>query len=285
MPQDDASQDVPQELPHEDATAADTALLEVLTDEELAVLSVEEGVAVTPHLSAVAPRERDALLQTAYRGLVARGIVEPPTAGARAQARAQVARARAEAAATGGAGPEPTLRIDVQIREDVGALLTLRRGAQAVVAMARTAAVVQDYVYVYVVDDVLLVEVVSADGFHRFSLRRTADLLATVLDAAVLPDAGDGHGDAVPVSLEPGDPTPPDRLLEEAGEALMRCDLTVLVPADPAPLLLGLFSAPAGSWVLESRFGSGGPVLARPVTGAELRAAVAGALGALGALA
>ncbi|WP_155859382.1 hypothetical protein [Cellulomonas sp. KRMCY2] len=266
----------------ESAAVPETALLECLTDEELAVLSVHEGVAVTPHLSAVSPRDRAPLLQTAYRSLVARGIVEPPTAVARARARARLAQDRAEAAAGGGSGSDPRIGVDVQVRQDVGVLLTLRRGAQAVVAMARTAAVVQDYVYVYLVDDVLLVEIVSADGFHRFSLRRTADLLSTVLDTAVLPDAGDGHGDAVPVTIEPGDPTPPDRLLDEAGAALLRCDLTVLVPDNPEPLLLGLFSAPSGSWVFESRFGSGDPVLARPVTAAELRVAVVAALGDLG---
>jgi len=264
-----------------------TAVLESLTDEELAVLSPTESVVVAPYLDAIAPRERTALLRTAYRGLVARGIVEPPTAEARARARTETAQARLTVGGVPGSGstprPEPAVGVDVQVREDVASLVTLRRSARAVVAMARTTALLQDYVYLHVVEDVLLVEEVSSDGIHSFILRRSADLAETVLAAAVHPEAGDGIGEPTTVAARAvDDPTPPDAILRQAGLALLRCDLTVLTRGNASPRLLGLFSGPAGSWIVETARGSGAPIVTRPVAADELRGVVRQALGVVG---
>lgn len=268
-------------------TGNDAAVLEVLTDEELAVLSTVDTVAVTPHLSVRPPKERDTLLEAAYRSLVARGIVMPPTAQARAEARTELARSRTEstrAAAAGLAGTADTAghpgtnaaRVQVKVREDVAALVALREGASRVVAMARTTATQQDYVYLYVVDDVVLVEVVSSDGFHEFSLVRQELLVPTALAAAIHADATDGAGDPVTMpSPAVGDPTPSDTMLQAAGGALLRCDLTVLTADNPSRVLLGLFSSPSGSWLLRTRWGLREPVIAAPTTVPAMRDAVA----------
>ena len=60
-----------------------------------------------------------------------------------------------------------------------------------------------------------------------------------------------------------------------AGEALLRCDLTVLTPDDLHPTMLGLFSSPGGSWLLRARWGLREPVVAEPVAVAAMRDAVA----------
>lgn len=250
-----------------------TAVLESLTDEELAVLSLTDGAVVTPYLSSVEPRERSRLLRTAYRGLVARGIVDPPTAEARR-------RARQEATESGERpGGDPDVGVELQVREDVRTLVTLRTAARAVVAMARTTALLQDYVYVHVVEDVLLVEEVSSDGMHHFALRGLADLGETVLAAALHAEAGDAGGDPVTVTPDMAeDPSPPDEVLGRAGQALVRCDLTVLTPDEPTPTMLGLFTAPAGSWLFETPRGAGTPIVVRPLAAEELREAVRDAL-------
>lgn len=262
-----------------------TVALETLTDEELVVLSGTESVVVAPYLSEVPPKQRPALLRTAYRGLLARGIVDPPTPEARAEARARIEQARQAARDEGRPAPpeDTTTSVELQVRNDVMTTVALRQGAQAVVAMARTTALAQDYVYVHVVDDVLLVEEVTADGLHRFALRPAADLTSTVLDAAVHPEAGDASGPAVELQpLAAGDPTPPDAVLEAAGAALVRCDLTVLSTDEPQPTMLGLFSAPAGCWLFASRRASGAPVHAEPMSAEGLRHAVRDQLARVG---
>lgn len=259
---------------------ANAAVLEVLTDEELAVLSTVEPVAVTPHLSLRPPKERNTMIEGAYRSLVARGIITPPTAKARAQARAEAASTRAAAAEaartrTDGDAADQPVRVHVKVREDVAALVALREGATQVVAMARTTATQQDYVYLYPVEDVVLVEVVSSDGFHEFSLLRHEHLVPTVLAAAIHADAADGSGEPVTMaSPATGDPTPGDEMLHAAGEALLRCDLTVLQADNPNPIMVGLFSSPGGSWLLRSRWGRSDPVLAEPCTVSAMRDAV-----------
>ena len=269
-------------LPPGDALPA-TALLPSFTDEELTILSAAPSLVVTPYLSSIAPRDREPLLRTAYRGLLARGIIDPPSIDARARARAEIDRAVEEPPGRAEDDDRPeVLGVDVAVRQDVAAMMTLRQAARAVVAVARTTALLQDYVYVHVVEDVLLIEEVSSDGHHRFALRDADNLGATVLAATVHPEAGDGAGE--PAVLPPGavgDPTPPAAVLEMAGLALLRCDLTVLTADDDATML-GLFTAPAGSWLFESAQGSGAPVHARPVAVAELRSAVLAELAILG---
>ena len=105
-----------------------TIALEILTDEELSVLVPAQGVVVAPVLDTVPAAERDAVRRTAFRGLVARGIVDPPEPAAVA------AVLESSAATTGDVG------IDLRVRNDVLSALTLRQSASAVVAVARMGA-------------------------------------------------------------------------------------------------------------------------------------------------
>jgi hypothetical protein len=122
--------------------------VEVLTDEELAILAGPGGLVVAPYLATLPEADREVALRTAYRGLLARGIVDPPTPAALA-------------AAVG----EPT--VELQVRQDVLSLVALRRGASATVCVARSTVLGQDYWYAHVVRDVALVEQVTVRSGSR----------------------------------------------------------------------------------------------------------------------
>ncbi len=226
--------------------------VEVLTDEELAILAGPGGLVVSPYLAALSDAEREVALRTAYRGLLARGIVDPPTP-------------EALAAAIG----EPT--VELHVRQDVLSVVTLRRGAGATVCVARSTVLGQDYWYAHVVRDVVLVEQVSTDGQHRFALASAGILGDLLLDAAVHPETADGTGPEIAVA-DPDEP--PTEVVEHLGSALVRADVVMRVPDDREPKLLGLFTGPGGAWVLSAREASGGPVVARPLTRAALEAQV-----------
>jgi hypothetical protein len=231
-----------------------------MTDEELAILSGDEGIVISPFLGTMDPRERKAVMRTAYRGMLARGLVNPPTPEAQAEAIEQ----RTED------GTYAT--VELAVRQDVQAMVTLRNAATTVVAAARTTAVSQDFWYAHVVDDVVLIEEVSSDGLHRFALERSAALPDLVEAACIHPEAGNATGDVIewrPLSSE--DPTPPTEIVEKIGEALVRCDLTVRFVGDENPPMLGLFTGPNGSWMLHSHEDSRRPVSVVPSTASDLR--------------
>lgn len=238
--------------PAADAPAEIAKPVVTLTDEELAVLGHAEGPAVTPYLADLTGAVRDQALATALRGLLARGIVSSP----------------------GGDGaPElqgDRVDLDLLVRQDVLSVLTLRRAAGTVVAVARTGATVQDFLYAHVVAEFVLVEQVGTDGHHRFSLGRAADLGDLLVGAVLHPEAASGAADApVTLSVPAGDVsgpaavavTPP-ALMAQLGAAHLRSDVTVLrAGADVAPggpgELLGLFTGPRGCWVARTAAGSG----------------------------
>lgn len=222
--------------------------VEVLTDEELAILAGPGGLVVNPYLAELPEAEREVALRTAYRGLLARGIVDPPTA-------------EALAAAVG----EPT--VELQVRQDVLSVVTLRRGAGATVCVARTTVLGQDYWYAHVVRDVVLIEQVSTDGQHRFALAAADTLGDLLLAAAVHEETTDGTGPEIELT-DPAEP--PTEVVEQLGSALVRTDVVVRTVDDREPELLGLFTGPGGAWALSAQAASGGPVTARPLTRAAL---------------
>lgn len=224
-----------------------TVPLEVLTDEEVEVLHGPATLVVQPYLAALDPVRRADVLGTAFRGLVARGIVDPP--------------------ADAPAGEDDGDDVEVTVREDVGALITLRRGAPAVVCAARTTAGGQDFWYAHVHADAVLLEQVSADGLHRFAAASPDDLGDLLVDAVTHPDAADGTGPVLAVSA-PSDVPPTIR--EALGGSLVRADLVLRTPDDDQPVLTGLLTGPGGSWTLTSRLGDGQPVRVRPVTRSAL---------------
>lgn len=211
--------------------AVRTRTLEVLTDEELAVLTSGPGAVVTPYFDTVPEAARDAVRSTAFRGLLARGLVDLPDPA--------------------GTGAGPT---EVLVREDVRSALTLREAARTVVAVARTATGSQDFWYAHVVGEVVLLEEVGPDGLHRFALARSADLPELLVAAAIAPGAEDGAGDPVQLDAEVGAEAPPD-LVARLGEAHLRADV-VKISAGPVaapsrthlPVLTGVWTGPLGSW-------------------------------------
>lgn len=228
-------------------TEVQTIALEVLTDEELSVLVPDQGVVVSPVLADVPDAERDAVRRTAFRGLVARGIVDPPEAEAVATVLAS------SASASGDVG------IGLLVRNDVLSALTLRQGASAVVAVARTTSSSQDFWYAHVVEEVVLLEEVGSDGLHRFALGHARDLPELLVAAVVHPEATDGAGDDVELAVAP-DSEAPAELVERLGRAYLRADVLVVTRAAGTPVerpdLTGLFSGPQGSWSVQSRPGS-----------------------------
>lgn len=253
-----------------DATKADpsgrtdevsTIPLETLTDEELSVLAPDQGVVVMPVLTELPPGELDAVRRTAFRGLVARGIVDPPEAESLAAAQ--------EGAASG------DVALELRVRNDVLSALTLRQSASAVIAAGRTTSTGQDFWYAHLVEDVVLLEEVSLDGLHHFALGRARDL-GTLLEGAVLhPEATDGEGLDVELAVAP-DSDAPAELLEVLGRAYLRADVLVVRregSETPLPDLTGLFTGPQGSWSVLARPGSQ-RAWATPETVAELRTRV-----------
>jgi hypothetical protein len=240
-----------------------------LTDEELAALATTAGIVVFPVLSALDAGQQSLAVRTAYRSLVARGLVEAPSAEEERDA-------FAAAAAEGRAHAE----VPVRMPESVSHVLALRAGADRVVAVSLTTAAGQEFRYAHVVEDVVLEELVTGSGLHTFCLSRRDDLPATLERWALHPEAADGSGD--PVAAGPaGDPTPPRALLETAGAALLRADLVLRRGDDPAPQLIGLLSGPHGTWMSRTRFGSGDDAALRPLTVDAVRSGLREALDGL----
>lgn len=234
--------------PTADGPEVQTIALEILTDEELSVLVPDQGVVVAPVLDTVPAAQRDAVRRTAFRSLVARGIVDPPEPEA-------VAAVLGSSAATSGGD----VGIDLRVRNDVLSALTLRRSASAVVAVGRTSSSAQDFWYAHVVEEIVLLEEVGSDGLHRFALGRARDLPDLLVAAVVHPEAADGTGDDVELAVAP-DSEAPTELVERLGRAYLRADVLVVTREAGAcverPDLTGLFSGPLGSWSVLSSPGS-----------------------------
>lgn len=239
----------------------ETVFVEVLTDEELSVIARPGAMPVRPFLDDLPDAERETARRSAYRSLVARGVVDPPTPESMAAASRSVDGA-----------------IDLQVRQDVASLVALREGARLVVAVARTTATNQDFWYAHLVEDVVLLEEVSRDGFHRFALARDTGLVDAAVAAAVHPDAGDGSGAPEPVSTEAGDPTPPDAVLERLGAAFVRADLVVRRVGDVRPPAFSVLSGPEGCWVIDPPDDEVSQPQALPLTAAAARARVVDAV-------
>lgn len=221
--------------------------LEAFSDEELSLLTHGPGVVVTPYFSELSSAELEPIQRTAYRGLVARGVIDP------------------ESDAKDG-----PLRFAV--REDIATAVTLRQAARRVVAVARTYADAQDFWYAHIVEDLVVLEYVTGDGIHRFALGFSQDLPDLLTNAAIHPDAIDSSGATINLAALP-EATAPTELLELLGQAHVRADV-VVVDADRVdegrPELLGVFTGPEGSWSITSTPLTG--AIARPEKVEPLRA-------------
>jgi hypothetical protein len=226
--------------------------VETLTDEELSVLAPPGGPALNPYLDELPAAERAMARRTAYRGLLSRGIVDPPTAPVLA------------AAAT-----DPDGAVQLMTRRDVRSVVTLREQARWVVAAARTTSSGRDYWYGYVVDEILLLEEVSEDGMHRFALARTEQLPELVVTATVHPDSGDPPPEAVPLPMAGDGWEQPTASLERLAEAFVRVDLVVRRLGERVAGPASLFTGPRGCWVIEDP--DGPTAHAQPMTVERVR--------------
>jgi hypothetical protein len=242
-----------------------------LTDEEVAVLATTDGPVVFPYLGTLSEEQAQTATTTAYRSLVARGLLTAPTP--------QQAR---EAARTATASGEEQVAYPVEMPEELANLLALRTAAPTVVCLSITTALGPDYRYAHVVEDVALLEEVTGTGLHRFSLVEAADLEALLTGWVLHPEATAGSGEEVvqlPAADDEPDPTPPDELLEALGAALVRADLIVRTAGDDRPELVGVFSGPGGTWTSRSELGSRRPVVIRPSDPDEVRRMVRALVG------
>lgn len=236
--------------------------LEALTDEELAVLAGPGGIVVSPFLDLIGDDQRATALRTAYRGLLARGIVDPPLP---------------EAVTDSASGGDPQPPVALSVRADVHSLVALRGAARAVVAVARYTSDGQDFWYAHLVEEVALLEEVGVDGIHRFALLPPEALAAAVVEAVVHPDTGDANGEPLPIEST-RDADGADAVLAQLGAAFVRCDLVVRKAGDERPIMLGVFTGPRGAWVVRSTYGAVGSVRAEPRTAEAVRAEVSAAV-------
>ena len=98
------------------APESDPVFVDVLTDEELSVVARPGAMPVMPFLDDLAEADRETARRSAYRSLVARGVVEPPTP---------------EAVATATALRDGS--VELMVRQDVRSVVALREAAQVVV--------------------------------------------------------------------------------------------------------------------------------------------------------
>lgn len=247
--------------------------LESFTDEELAILAGTDGIVVAPFLNRISEGQLATAQRTAYRGLLGRGIVDPPTE--------QVVAAAGPGEITDGEAGAARHGVEVAVRADVHAMVRLRATAHVVVAVARTISSRRDFWYAHVADDACLLEEVSTDGFHRFAMLDTADLPQAVVDAVVHPESGDGVGDPVEFTPSTDHPAPP-AILARLGEAPVHCEVVIRAVGEDGVVMLGAFSGPRGAWLFRNDYGSGDAVVARPCAATDLRerlrAATVGAL-------
>jgi hypothetical protein len=233
-----------------------------LTDEELAALDGHpDGLVVSPYLEELEPAARDQAILTAFRSLVARGVVEGPTGE----------QVRQAVRAADGAALTP---VDVRMSEPLSQALTLRRVAPTVLCAQRTNAELSSWRYVHVVDDELaLDEVVEPTGLHRFGLLRPADVPDALLDW-LAPEGWDGE-DGAAQQVDAGS-TAPHALLERLGSAVVVADVVVRRAGDDGgDLLIGTFAGPGLLVLSTTRSGDGSGTTLRAASRRTVRAVIA----------
>jgi hypothetical protein len=240
-----------------------------LTDEELQAvdpLPPEQRLVIYPFLDPLQGAERDMAVLVAFRGLVARGLVTPPT-------EAQVDVALSAGGETGS--------IEIGVDEAIAGIVGTRRSAPAVVCAQRTVARRSDYCYWYLVDDeAAMEEFVEPKGLHRFRALE-ARLVPAALYGYLNPDRVNGQdGDTFEESAEAaaGGRTPA-AVLEDLGQAHAIGEFLVRsAEPDEHPTIVSVAASPDRLRLAEVRFGSGEPVRIREVAGATLLERIEAAL-------
>lgn len=229
-----------------------------LTDEELAVLAgPDQGVVAMPHLEALDPAERDVATCTAYRSMLASGLL--------------VATA---APATPWTADERLSTLEVELPAPLDALLRLREAATVLLCVQRDTAQERLVRYVHVLADETLVEDVLEGGLHRFGLLHRTELAASLQAFLVPDDAPDGVGEAIRVGGSGAGGVAAGlaaEAIEVTGDCLVSADAAVRYDGDDGPgTLLGLFIGPHGTWLTRNDFGAGGDVVLEPAGAASV---------------
>lgn len=224
-----------------------------LTDEELVLLAVEHPVVVLPDYERLAPAAREVAVRTAHRSLLARGA---PTSA------------------------DPDL---LAVPQEVSDLLDIRGGAPWVLVIRRAEHVVVDGVerpvqterYAHLVDDLVLLEDVSADGVHDFFVLDDHALATELQDFLTHDDIRDGSPRSITFDLPAIAQGRGDVDLTQLGRLKVEVDATLWRRGpQPAPILLGLLLGVDGCWVTRNTYGAAGPLELQPVLVRDLGATV-----------
>jgi len=225
-----------------------------LTDEELAAIDPvpdEERLVVYPWLDSLPADQRETAVVTAFRGLAARGLVDPPS------------------------GDEPTgdgsASVEIGLSTGIATALGLRQAARRAVVAQRTSTLGDDYLYLYdCADDAALAEFVERKGLHRFAVLAPGSVLEALMDFVVPLDWVGSDGPDLVAHGDDADPA----LVEALSAAHVQVEITVRTPG-PAPDDLELIAVSAGpQGILATARGATqeGPVVFRQLTAPALRA-------------
>ncbi|MFN8074054.1 MAG: hypothetical protein U0Q15_01380 [Kineosporiaceae bacterium] len=253
-------------LPGAPARTAPVQVID-LTDEEVAVLDprpLGERLVVLPWFDALDAAAQEVAMVTAFRGLAARGLASGPDEDA-------VDRA----VAGGGSSAQVPVALDPRIAE----VMALRRAASRVVVVERTVRDAADTTYLYEGGEVVLGELVTPAGLHRFTGLAARELGAVVLDVVSTPEWAGGTGPDLVVPL--GDEQPPAEVLAELAQAHVQSQVLVRRPDDDldALTLAVVHAGPRALLVGRLALGAGEPLTLRRVTRDGLAAWLAGVLG------
>ncbi|MGI8695535.1 MAG: hypothetical protein ACR2JQ_02615 [Mycobacteriales bacterium] len=240
------------------------ALLD-LTDEELAVFDgAEDTLVFYPYLSELGEDDRRLAMFVALRGLIARGMVQPPEDDVLARMRAS---------------GTMDAKLEVGLNQAVERILQMRSGAFRAVIAQRSFDGADDCCYFYQVNgEIVLEELVESSGLHHFRLLESGVLPDTV--ARYLNPTGiegeDGTTERIDAATAAAGDTPP-AMLERLGEATSFGEFVVrrLRKAAEHPPMFGVFAGPGGLHLTEAEFGTGEPVPVTPISAATLRARIA----------
>lgn len=255
------------------ATDAENVQLVDLTDEELAAIDTrpaEARLVVYPFLDQLSQEERQTAVVVAFRGLAARGFVAGPDSEDLKKAAEQ----------TNGSG---TATVEIAMNEALKRLLELRATATRAVVAQRTISDQQDFCYLYLVEDGVLVEHVEPLGLHKFSIyaeSETANVLAAYLNPTEVKGA-DGGTEMIDAT-QAAEGGAPKALVERLGAASSFGEffLRHLDREEERPPLTGVFAGEGGLHMMSAHYLSLEPVAVTAISAKTLLRKVREALDA-----
>jgi hypothetical protein len=211
--------------------------LATLTDEEMASINADENTPFRPaepaeRLRDLSPETRTAVLSTALRSLIARGLIEVPDSG--------------QADANGMITARPVGELET--------ILAVRRAPAAVLFVGQAPYLATLHGFRDERASGFLEEQVSAHGLHHFTLRTTDNAVATV---AALADPGGQAAATGPAIGERAGQIPAQMTdaLRELGPGVTRIDAYHSRPAGTRRIQASILARPGAVHVVYSAFG------------------------------